>query len=93
MEGYGAHAEERNGAGNHILMTRQNPFENRPVPALQFLYHSVAKGFTHMSLLAQEERARHRNIGEREDEGTQDGEENGKRHRTEHLALDAHKRH
>ena len=46
-----------------------------------------------MSLLAQEERTCHRNIGEREDEGTQNGKENGKRHRTEHLALDAHKRH
>ena len=93
MEGYCAHAEERNGAGNHILISRQDPFQNRSIPALKFLYHSVAKGFTHISLLAQEERTRHRNIGEREDEGTQDGEENGKRHRTEHLALDAHKRH
>ena len=58
-------------------MTRQNPFQNRSVPALQFLYHPIAEGFTHMSLLAQEERTCHRNIGEREDEGTQDGEENG----------------
>ena len=52
LEGYGTHAEERNGAGNHILISRQDPFQNRSVPALQFIYHPIAEGFTHMSLLA-----------------------------------------
>ncbi len=82
--------EERHGHTHGLDPVAQGEADDGIVPLLETVHHAVAEvGFVRR-VARQHQRAHHGHIGEREQQGTQDGEADGDGHGAEHLALDAH---